>query len=463
MTTSAPTRVEAFASPQPTKPSILKQPTAVWAIAFAAAVSFMGIGLVDPILTAISHELNASPSQTMLLFTSYLFITGIAMLFTGYVSSRIGAKKTLIGGLVLVVVFATLAGSSHTVNQIIGFRAGWGLGNALFISTALSAIVMAASGGSRQAIVLYEAAMGVGMAVGPLLGGALGSVSWRGPFFGTAALMLIGLVAVATLLKSKAAGVGAGSQAGAAAGAGSDAASDAGAAAGTDAAPAQAEPIHFLAGIRALRNPALLTLGLTALCYNFAFFSILAYSPYPLEDAANAAGVTNFGASQLGLVFFGWGLALAISSVFVAPRLTRKFGLVHILVTMFVLFSVVLVLLAVLNGNLTSVIVLVVVSGLVSGVINTAMTEAVMEATDLPKSVASSTYSGIRFMGGAISPAVAGSLSVAFGAGGPYWVSVVTMVIGVVLLLSAGHRFLGHIGRPHATALEEAEAITAGE
>ena len=46
----------------------------MWALAFACAVSFMGIGLVDPILPAISRELDASPTQTMLLFTSYLLI-----------------------------------------------------------------------------------------------------------------------------------------------------------------------------------------------------------------------------------------------------------------------------------------------------------------------------------------------------------------------------------------------------
>ena len=50
---------------------------------------------------------------------------------------------------------------------IIGFRAGWGLGNALFISTALATIVGAASGGSGAAIILYEAALGLGIADRP--------------------------------------------------------------------------------------------------------------------------------------------------------------------------------------------------------------------------------------------------------------------------------------------------------
>jgi MFS transporter, ACDE family, multidrug resistance protein len=75
-----------------------RQPRAVYAVAFACVVSFMGIGLVDPILPAISHQLNASPSEVTLLFTSYLVVTALAMLITNWVSSRIGAKKTLIAG-----------------------------------------------------------------------------------------------------------------------------------------------------------------------------------------------------------------------------------------------------------------------------------------------------------------------------------------------------------------------------
>lgn len=81
----------------PSRPaSPFKQPKAVWVLAFACVVSFMGIGLVDPILPAISEQLQASPSQVTLLFTSYLLVTAVAMLFTGWISSHIGAKRTLV-------------------------------------------------------------------------------------------------------------------------------------------------------------------------------------------------------------------------------------------------------------------------------------------------------------------------------------------------------------------------------
>src|SRR5260370_17713893 len=104
-----------------------KQPKAVFAVAFACVVSFMGIGLVDPILPAISNQLHASPSEVTLLFTSYLVVTAVAMLITNWVSSRIGAKRTLIAGLILIVVFPGLAGPSGSPADLLGLPASLGL------------------------------------------------------------------------------------------------------------------------------------------------------------------------------------------------------------------------------------------------------------------------------------------------------------------------------------------------
>src|SRR6478609_10985620 len=92
--------------------SILRQPKAVWATAGASVVAFMGIGLVDPILPSIAQGLDASASQVSLLFTSYFLITAVAMLVTGFVSSRIGGKRTLLAGLAVIVLFSSLSGMS---------------------------------------------------------------------------------------------------------------------------------------------------------------------------------------------------------------------------------------------------------------------------------------------------------------------------------------------------------------
>ena len=411
--------------PEPGDPAapagpLLRQPRAVWAVAFASVIAFMGIGLVDPILPAISADLDATPTQTSLLFTSYLLVTGLAMLITSWVSSRIGAKRTLLIGLALIVVFAAAAGASGSVESVIGFRAGWGLGNAFFISTALATIVGAASGGSSAAIILYEAALGLGIACGPLMGGLLGSVSWRGPFFGTAALMAVGFVTIAVLLRS-------------------------------DSVPRSA-PVPLSAPFTALRERGLLVLALIALFYNIGFFVLLAYTPFPL-------GLDEMG---LGLVFFGWGLGLAATSVLLAPWLTRRWPRTRLLWTVLLLLAVDLVGAGALIDSTAGLITCVVVGGLLLGVLNTVLTECVMEVSDLPRAVASSSYSAIRFLGGALAPPAASLLAAALSPGAPLYAAAasVTLAAGIAVV---GRRALRRVDDGPEPLDVEAEAVTVGD
>ncbi|MFD2377719.1 MFS transporter [Ottowia pentelensis] len=90
--------------------NFLHQPKAVLAVAFACVIAFMGIGLVDPILKPIADSLGATPSQTSLLFTSYMVVMGLAMLITSAVSSRLGVKRTLLLGLAIIIVSADWPG-----------------------------------------------------------------------------------------------------------------------------------------------------------------------------------------------------------------------------------------------------------------------------------------------------------------------------------------------------------------
>jgi MFS family permease len=349
--------------------------------------------LVDPILPAIASSLHASPSQVELLFTSYFAMTGVSMLVSSVVASRIGTKRTLLGGLALIVVFSALAGASHSVGAIAGLRAGWGLGNALFIATALSVIVGSASGGVAGAVMLYEAALGLGISLGPLLGGELGGISWRGPFFGVAVLMTIGFVAIATLLDK------------------------------TPAPPAS-QRVSLTEPLRALRHRALRGSGLTALFYNFGFFTLLAYSPFPL----------GLGVHQLGYVFTGWGLMLAVFAVFVAPRVGRRFGDVAGLGGALVGIAVILATMGVSHASQTALIICVVVSGAFLGITNTLMTQVVMESSPVPRPIASSAYSFVRFCGGAIAPFVAGKLAEHVAPQAPFYLGALMTAIGVGVL-----------------------------
>ncbi|MCG7595926.1 MFS transporter [Mycobacterium sp. PSTR-4-N] len=398
-----------------------RQPKAVWAVAFASVVAFMGIGLVDPILKPIADNLNASPSQVSLLFTSYMAVMGVAMLITGVVASRIGPKRTLLIGLVIIIAGAGLAGLSDTVMGIVGWRALWGLGNALFIATALATIVSSARGSVAQAIILYEAALGLGIAVGPLVGGVLGEISWRGPFFGVSVLMAIALVVTTFLLP---------------------------------ATPPATRATTLADPFRALAHRGLLGVAVTALLYNFGFFTLLAFTPFPLD----------MGAQEIGLIFFGWGLALAFTSVFVAPRLQHRFGTVRTLVINLVLMTATLAAMAVWTDHKPILAACVVVAGLWIGINNTLITETVMKAAPVERGVASAAYSFMRFSGAAVAPWLAGVLGEQVSVHLPFWVGAGAVLLAAAVL-TASRRHLAHID-DEETELEEltdeARAVTVG-
>jgi predicted MFS family arabinose efflux permease len=382
-----------------------RQPKAVWAVAFASVIAFMGIGLVDPILKPIADNLNASPSQVSLLFTSYMAVMGVAMLITGVVSSRIGPKYTLLLGLLVIIAGAGLAGMSDSVIEIVGWRALWGLGNALFIATALATIVNSARGSVAQAIILYEAALGLGIAVGPLVGGVLGSISWRGPFFGVSALMAVALVITAFLLP---------------------------------ATPRPALATTLADPFRALRHRGLLGVAITALLYNFGFFTLLAFTPFPLDMTAH----------EIGLIFFGWGLALAFTSVVVAPRLQHRFGTVPTLLVNLLAMTATLAAMAVWTDEKAILAGCVVVAGLFIGINNTLITETVMKAAPVERGVASAAYSFVRFGGAAAAPWLAGVLGERFNYHLPFWVGAGAVLLGAVVLFAT---------RAHLTGIDAEE------
>jgi ACDE family multidrug resistance protein len=405
-----------------------RQPKAVWAVAFACVISFMGIGLVDPILPSLAGSLQASPSQVELLFTSYLVVTAVMMLVTGWVSSRIGAKRTMIVGLVLIVVFAALAGTAGNISGIIYFRAGWGLGNALFIATSLAVIVASASGGFAGAIVLYESALGVGIASGPLLGGLLGNITWRGPFFGVAVLMAISLIATTLLLP---------------------------------ATPNPSRRESITEPIKALRHRSLATTCVVGLLYNWGFFTLLGYSPF----------LMHLSPLRLGAVFFGWGVLVAIFAVIGAPRLKARFGTPRSLYGNFVMLAADLAVIGIWPHNVALVITAVIVAGAFLGVNNTLVTTAVMSIAPIERPVASATYGFVRFIGGGLAPYVAAKLAEHLNVRVPFLIGAATVLLAAVVLgtvhaaLDAADR--GEIAQPELDELdrferEEAVQVAAG-
>jgi predicted MFS family arabinose efflux permease len=377
----------------PAEKLIYGQPRGVWAVLGAGIVAFMGIGLVDPILPIIAKGLHATGSQVELLFTSYFLIIGISNLLSGFFATRIGAKRTLMFGLLGVVVCSALAGASNTVAAVVGFRAGWGLGIALFVSTSMSIIVGSAVGGPSRAVVLFESALGIGIASGPLLGGLLGGVSWRLPFFGVAVLMAIAFAAILFAVRPT-------------------------------PAPPREQRIGLAEPLRALGHKGLLIGSVVALLYNFGFFTLLAYTPLPL----------GLGVHQLGLVFFGWGILVAFGAIYAAPRLMQRFAPPPLLTLVLVLVAADLLAIGFGIHSKTVMVVAIVLSGLVLGAGNALLSTILMGLSGKRPAIGASATNFIRFVGGAAAPFLAGKLAEHVSPAAPLYMGAGAVVVGAVVL-----------------------------
>lgn len=393
-------------------PGFFDQPKAVWATIFACTVGFMSIGLVDPILTSIAKGLSAGPAEVSLLFTSYFFVTSVMMLITGYVSSRLGSRPTMMVGAALIVVFAGLAGNSTSVTELVLFRGGWGLGNAFFVVTALSVLVAVTRGGTGRAVLLYEAAMGLGLSGGPLLGALLGSFSWRWPFFGTATLMGIGLVAIALFLPHL---------------------------------PRPAAKTGLTAPVRALGHPGLLTVAIGAFFYYFAFFTVLAFAPFVLDMSA----------IEVGGIFFGWGVLLAVFSVLVAPRVEARFGLIPVTTVCLGLMAVLLVAMGVAPKGVVAAC--VILSGAVMGICNTLFTELALEISTTPRPIASAGYNFLRWFAGVIAPYAVPKIAEYFGVEAAFGVAAIAALLAPLTFFLRRR----HLARPVAAKVSAVQSLIA--
>ena len=348
------------------------------------------------------------------------------MLITGVVSSRIGAKRTLLAGLALIIVFSALAGLVDTIGA--DRRLPRRLGprqRAVHRHRAGHHRRRRPAARSAQAIILFEAALGLGIAAGPLVGGQLGSISWRGPFFGVAVLMAdrARRAPRSSCRRPRPAGT----------------------------TTSLARPVPGAA----LPGPA--TIAVTALFYNMGFFTLLAFAPFPLDMTALAGRLDLLRLGPAARHHVGVGRAAGCSGASAPCRACSA---------RCVLFAADLAVMAVFTDSKAVLVVGIIVAGAFLGVNNTLITEAVMGAAPVERPVASAAYSFVRFSGGAVAPYAAGKLGENVSVHAPFWMGAGAVLLGVVVLFIGRHTLHAHqhvAGASDEEAEEEAELLAVAD
>ncbi len=138
---------------------------------------------------------------------------------------------------------------------------------------------------------------------------------------------------------------------------------------------------------------------------------------------------------QVGFVFFGWGALLAVASVFIAPILEKQINTYRTILLALFFFLACLSFIG-FNAKTPELVAIgVIMAGLFQGLINTLLTTIAMEIPDIERSVASSSYSFIRFFGGAIAPFVAGKLAEIWNSSVTFYFAAFMVLIGLVFVI----------------------------
>ncbi len=180
-----------------------------WVILSVLILSLAAIVLDNTVLNialktiAEPHTgLGASQSQLEWAINSYTLVFA-GLLFTfGVIGDRIGRKRMLMIGMALFGLFSLVSSYAQTPDQLIWARAAMGLGGAAVMPQTLSIITTVFEPRERpRAIGIWASAVGVAIAVGPIVGGLLLDHFWWGSvFLINVPLTAIGIVAIAFLV-----------------------------------------------------------------------------------------------------------------------------------------------------------------------------------------------------------------------------------------------------------------------
>ncbi len=159
--------------------------------------------IVNTALPTIKRVFEMSESQSLWVVDAYLVLFGGLLLLAGALGDRFGRRRILGIGLTVFTIASIGVAFSPDANFLIIGRGLQGVGGALVLPQTLSTLTAVFPRRERgKAFGIWAGAMGIGMALGPFLGGTLvDQIDWSAVFWVPAPLSALALVAL-TLVPS---------------------------------------------------------------------------------------------------------------------------------------------------------------------------------------------------------------------------------------------------------------------
>lgn len=177
-----------------------KRRATLWIILASTSLTVMAGAILGPIVPAIQSSLDVSESSAGLIITTHGALIVVFSPVAGELIDRFGPRRPLVGGLLL---YAAGGGAGLFIDEfgpLLVSRAVLGVGVA-FLYTGITVLIYDVYEGRRmnRALGLRSSADSVGAVVWPLVGGALGTITWQAPFGVHLVAVPLALLAVVTV------------------------------------------------------------------------------------------------------------------------------------------------------------------------------------------------------------------------------------------------------------------------
>ncbi|TAN29546.1 MAG: DHA2 family efflux MFS transporter permease subunit [Actinomycetota bacterium] len=160
-----------------------------WLALAILCISLLMISLDNTVLNValptLVQDMHSTNTQLQWIVDSYLIVYAGLLLSVGSVADRIGRKRVFLSGLVIFALGSTWAAFSGSSGVLTAARALMGLGGAGMMPSTLSIItgMFHRSDERQRAIGVWSATTGIGVAIGPIVGGLLLAHFWWGSVF----------------------------------------------------------------------------------------------------------------------------------------------------------------------------------------------------------------------------------------------------------------------------------------
>ncbi|MET8676416.1 MFS transporter [Streptomyces sp. NPDC004647] len=186
-----------------------RNPGALAILLLASTLTIMAGAILSPVVEVIRNDLGVNGTRAGLVLTAHGLAIAVSSPLIGWMIDRWGVRVPLAAGLVLYGVAGGAGLFTTSYPALLASRFVFGIGAAAVFSGTTVAMLSLYRGAELDRVMGWRVtAVSLGGVLWPLLGGALGGLSWHAPFAVYALGVPIGIAALLTLPGARAEGLG---------------------------------------------------------------------------------------------------------------------------------------------------------------------------------------------------------------------------------------------------------------